>query len=202
MPVRGAETAFRRPTFGIVAVLVVAGAATACKPMGKDMRAPQGPVTSIDDAESRLAANARRLEAAGISVPDAAPAPTEEAEVSEGDGGGGDDATALDDDDAPQGEGAGAEVAADGVDERDFVEEDAGPAPPAAAGSSDGFAAKRSDRSRCDRICELAASTCDLAQRVCDLADDHPDEARYQHACSDAELQCQAATDACSGCEA
>lgn len=179
--------------------VVLAAAAAACKPMaGRDAKAPEPPVTSIDDAEARLAENARRLEDAGIALPAATAKRATSIDASAEDGGG--------DGEAPMDEGADEEVADDAggavapaadvaeQETRAFDDADAGPGAPAA-----GVAAPQ--RSRCERVCDLAASTCDLAQRVCDLANDHEDEDRYVQACTRAEEQCEAASDACAGCE-
>jgi hypothetical protein len=60
----------------------------------------------------------------------------------------------------------------------------------------------REDRSRCERVCELADTTCGLHERVCSLAEDHPDDARYEAACRRAEDQCDAARRHCESCAA
>lgn len=58
----------------------------------------------------------------------------------------------------------------------------------------------RAERSRCQRICDLARSTCELAESICALAAHHADEPRYRDACSRGEDQCRAATGACGSC--
>ncbi len=62
--------------------------------------------------------------------------------------------------------------------------------------------ATKAARSRCERVCSLAAATCDLRDRICDLASDHPDDARYDDACMRAEDQCVAARSYCDSCGA
>jgi hypothetical protein len=59
---------------------------------------------------------------------------------------------------------------------------------------------KKNEAERCQRICDLAEATCDLADKICELAQSHPDEVRYDEACSRAEHQCRVAAEACTAC--
>ena len=59
---------------------------------------------------------------------------------------------------------------------------------------------KKSARTRCERVCDLSATTCELQDRVCTLAGNHPDDVRYEDACRRAEDQCEAATRSCESC--
>ena len=59
---------------------------------------------------------------------------------------------------------------------------------------------KKNEAERCQRICDLAEATCDLADKICELAQSHPDEVRYEEACSRAEHQCRVAAEACTAC--
>lgn len=65
-----------------------------------------------------------------------------------------------------------------------------------------GRRAARAARTRCERVCDLAAATCDLRDRICNLAGDHPDDTRYADACTRADDQCTAAKSYCDGCAA
>ena len=53
---------------------------------------------------------------------------------------------------------------------------------------------------RCQQVCDLAAISCGLGDEICELADRHPDEHDYASACERANLDCEAAKEACDAC--
>lgn len=53
---------------------------------------------------------------------------------------------------------------------------------------------------RCQQVCDLAAISCGLGDEICELADRHRDEQDYTSACERANLDCEAAKEACDAC--
>lgn len=53
---------------------------------------------------------------------------------------------------------------------------------------------------RCQQVCDLAAISCGLGDEICELADRHPGEHDYASACERANLDCEAAKEACDAC--
>lgn len=178
----------RESSTTIAWALGVAALAVGCGKQQAGTAAPSLPPDDIDAIESRIAANAEDLRAAGI-------------------------ASRLEAVESPAGAGADGAAAVPGASE-DGEMDIAEPTEPA-SGSTDATKQtvvsardapareKRSAKkasSRCDRICDLAGSTCELADRVCDLARGHEGDPRYAQACTRATAQCEAARAACDEC--
>lgn len=53
---------------------------------------------------------------------------------------------------------------------------------------------------RCQQICEISAAICSLEASICGLVPRHPDDERYQAACTRAAEDCRFATEACHAC--
>jgi hypothetical protein len=53
---------------------------------------------------------------------------------------------------------------------------------------------------RCQQVCDLAAISCGLGDEICELADRHPGESDYASACERANVDCEAAKEACDAC--
>ncbi len=179
-----------RPHYGLLGLALIVSTG-ACKSAPRS-RAPQARLDDIASIESELAANASRLEAQGLSIPDtatttsAADAEGMASEASE------DDRDAVGDGESPP-------------ESEPAAEAEEAPASPSDASAerevrTRGKDARSSSTTRCERICDLAETTCELAERICALANEHVDDVRYAQACDRADVQCELASEACSDC--
>lgn len=191
---------------GIAAVSAMAAIA-ACKPAGKDARAPMVD-DDIEAIERQLAVNANSLQAEGIMIAQREPSPAPTGATQEA--AGGDVALGYEDD---AGGEAAATVSADDESEEELLDPEPAPMEPADAPVAESVrrsnradrryerARKKDARSRCERICDLGEATCELAEQICALADRHVDEVRYEDACERAATQCRVASAACTNCD-
>jgi len=53
---------------------------------------------------------------------------------------------------------------------------------------------------RCRQVCEITTAICELEGQICGLVPRHPEDQRYQAACSRAADDCRFATEACNAC--
>jgi hypothetical protein len=188
-----------RLRIGTLVLVAVAGTMlAACKPHAS--RAPRRDVSgmTVDQIERELAKNREDLEAAGVWVPEPAPAASAPPESPPAD---------------PGTETPPPEPEPGPAPEEDEPEPDEpSPEPATTADAVDAPSLGRSRRSRvdresrreaatrCDRICDLADVTCDLQDQICSLTARHAHEVRYQAACARAELQCEASERECELC--
>ncbi|MEX1365749.1 MAG: hypothetical protein AB1Z98_21660 [Nannocystaceae bacterium] len=191
---------------GVIAGLGLGVALSACKPQGTDAPRPDLDRWSLAEIEAQLERNDRALAEAGIMVAAATPA-TEPAPSDGGGDFGQQTAPAVveaEDDDASEYPAPGPSEAPEAIAESSMEYEPAD-APRREISRKDRRASNRAERressSRCERICDLADATCSLEAQICDLAARHPEQERYLLACERAELQCEAAMDACDGCD-
>lgn len=185
-----------------IAWSVVLVAASACKPDAS--RAPRADLDNIAAIESELAANAARLQAQGVPVTSVAQEGADAAVPADPVAAGG----AAPDSPEPEPEPAEPPPAPSiaEADEESMAEAPArdrrdGRNRRLEASEKRAKKSKDKERTRCERICDLADSTCDLAGRICALAEEHVDDVRYEEACDNAEAQCEAASEACETCE-
>lgn len=192
---------------GVIAGLGLGVALSACKPKASD--APQADLDSwsLAEIEAELERNDRALAEAGIMVAAATPA----TEPGPSDAGGGLSQQAApvvvetDDDDSSESPApvppsdAPEPIAESSMDYEPADVSRRTVSRKERRGSS--RAERRESSSRCERICDLADATCSLEAQICDLAARHPEQERYLLACERAELQCEAAMDACDGCD-
>jgi hypothetical protein len=163
-------------TIVVLTIVALAGAAGCRSKAGVARQATAVPEQA--DLETYLAAlddNASELRGAGVVVP----VPTAGSTATPGEA----DAEPALDEDVPVADEAGGDASSTTVEE----------------------SAKRDTairrEPRCDRVCDLAQMACELEARICDLAAEHSDEDRYARACTRAQAQCEAATEACRTCE-
>jgi hypothetical protein len=200
--------------------LLGASTAAGCRPQRKDAQSP-GPST-IEEAERRLAANAEALSAEGIVVPTRVavstvpspivrdplePPPAEDSDTDP-------DGPSPDPEptDVPFDEDAPESQPPEPSPSREVDEDSPAPAAPRDQERSFRFDKRRGvrvtdrnkrkkNRTRCERVCDLAEATCDLQLQICGLAERHVTDVRYEEACSRAELQCEAAARECRACD-
>lgn len=184
------------------AALFVTATLAACKP--HPTRPPRRDVSgmNVEQIERELARNREDLEAAGVFIPppvDAAPR-TESPPALEGGTtpGTGEPAEAAPEGEAPVAGPVDEPIAAAPAEELDTAARDLSVRSRRSRIDRD---ERRENRTRCERICDLADVTCDLQDQICALADRHAHDVRYQAACERAELQCAAAERECELCD-
>lgn len=204
-PTRPARDPSRFLALGAV-VVSLAG----CKAGSATAESPAADLEDIVEIESALAVNAERLEAQGVRL-----ARVTEPRLDTADGAA--PARSFDNDET-EGNAPGPAPVTPAAEPEPAFEPQPAPPPVEDAVSADAPARdvargvslsnrrsekrkKRGKKTRCERVCDLAAATCTLADRICGLADEHIDDVRYEDACERAESQCEAASDACSACE-
>lgn len=69
------------------------------------------------------------------------------------------------------------------------------PAPPTSKQAEDA-----NEGGRCRQVCEITTAICELEGQICGLVPRHPEDPRYQAACSRAADDCRFATEACNAC--
>ena len=69
------------------------------------------------------------------------------------------------------------------------------------AGAAAGDDKDANEARDCAQVCELAEAICDLEVRICAMASAHPEDDRYDAACSRAGGDCRAASRACNDCD-
>lgn len=180
---------------------------------------------TLAELERERASNNARLRELGVELPVAQPeladeAATKSADPGGGDGAGGHPAPSVapapnepgkkpstmprrDKSSEKKGEKRGdkKDKAAGGATPQDDAEldwdgarpEEAKVAPPSSTHELDAAA-------RCQQVCDLAAISCGLGDEICELANRHPGDHDYASACERANLDCEAAKEACDAC--
>lgn len=188
-----------RLQIGTLVLVGVAGTMlAACKPHAS--RPPRRDVSgmTVDQIERELANNRADLEAAGVWVPEPAPAASTPADATEppptdpGADTPPPEPVAAPEEDEPTAE----PTSADAVDAPELGQSASRRSPRSRVDRE----SRREATTRCDRICDLAGVTCDLQDQICSLTARHAHEVRYQAACARAELQCEASERECELC--
>lgn len=191
--------------------LVVGVGLSACRPPASETPRVDVRDMSLDDIEAELDRNYELLADAGIAVAsvetrDPALKAQPEAEL-EDDGGGGERIEQQEPDSAQLGDEEPSEpipaaaTAPDDYGRESVALEPANRRRRNRRQQRSTYIQERREPSRCERVCDLADATCDLEAQICDLASHHPEQERYQLACTRAEAQCEAAMEACERCD-
>jgi hypothetical protein len=198
--------------------------APADEPEATPTAAGEMPPPSLEQLQLELAANNAKLRDLGVVIPVELSVEEQEPEEPDNKAGGGDGRGAATGTTAPAGQPpkptanptksdrdreekkkprpdkAGDKTGAKAKDESRLDFHDDGAQPDAAKAAPPLVTGQLDEAARCQQVCDLAAISCGLGDQICELADRHPGEQDYVSACERANVDCEAAKEACDAC--